>query len=145
MNVVFVASEVVPFAKTGGLGDVAGALPRALEKQGHTVAVFVPGYRRVWSAGVEIARTDLTLQIPIGARTVEGHVHESRLPGSKVRVYLIDQPRYFDRDGLYGVATAKITRTTASASFSSIAPSWKRSRPWACGPTSSIAMTGKPV
>ena len=52
MNVVFVASEAVPFAKTGGLADVAGALPRALAKQGHSVAVFLPCYRRVWSAGV---------------------------------------------------------------------------------------------
>ncbi len=51
MNVVFVASEAVPFAKTGGLGDVAGALPRALAKQGHSVAVFLPCYRRGWSAG----------------------------------------------------------------------------------------------
>jgi starch synthase len=103
MNVVFVASEAVPFAKTGGLADVAGALPRALAKQGHSVAVFLPCYRRVWSAGAEIVATGITLRIPIGARSVDGRVHESRLPGSNVLVYLIDQPRYFDRDGLYGL------------------------------------------
>jgi starch synthase len=102
MNVVFVASEAVPFAKTGGLGDVAGALPRALAKLGHSVAVFLPCYRRVWSAGVEIASTGMTLSVPIGARSVEATLYESRLPRSDVRVYLIDQPRYFDRDGLYG-------------------------------------------
>jgi starch synthase len=102
MNVVFVASEAVPFAKTGGLGDVAGALPRALAKQGHSVAVFLPCYRRVWSKGAEIVPTGIALRIPIGARSVEGHVYESRLPGSNVVVFLIDQPRYFDRDGLYG-------------------------------------------
>jgi starch synthase len=102
MNVAFVASEVVPFAKTGGLGDVAGALPRALERRGHSVAVFLPCYRRVWSAGAEISRVGLTVQIQIGARPVEAHIYESRLPGSNVRIYLIDQPRYFDRDGLYG-------------------------------------------
>jgi starch synthase len=102
MNVVFVASEAVPFAKTGGLGDVAGALPRALAKQGHTVTVFLPCYRRVWSAGAEIFPAGITVRIPMGARSVEGKVFKSRLPGSNVLVYLIDQPRYFDRDALYG-------------------------------------------
>ncbi len=102
MNVVLVASEAVPFAKTGGLGDVAGALPRALAKQGHSVAVFLPCYRRVWSAGVAIVPTEIILAIPMGARSVEAAVYASRLPGCDVPVYLIDQPRYFDRDGLYG-------------------------------------------
>src|SRR5438477_12987083 len=102
MNVVFVASEAVPFAKTGGLADVAGALPRALERQGHRAAVFLPGYRRAKSAGPELVETGLTVRIPVGARVVEGSVLESRLPDSQVPVYLIDQPGYFDRDGLYG-------------------------------------------
>jgi starch synthase len=102
MNIVFAASEVVPFAKTGGLGDVAGALPRALAKMGHTVAVFLPCYRRVWSANVELRSTGLSVPVPIGARAIEARIFESRLPGSDVAVYLIDQPRYFDRDGLYG-------------------------------------------
>ena len=102
MHVVFAASEGVPFAKTGGLADVAGALPRALERQGHHASLFLPAYRRTWTAGPELVDTGVTLQIPVGARLVEGRVHESRLPGSDVRVYLIDQPGYFDRDGLYG-------------------------------------------
>jgi len=102
MHVVFVASEVVPFAKTGGLGDVAGALPRALEQQGHTTTVFLPCYRRVRSAGPELTPTGLSLRIQVGAQAVDGQVYESRLPGSGVRVLLIDQPHYFDRDGLYG-------------------------------------------
>jgi starch synthase len=102
MNVVFVASEAVPFAKTGGLGDVAGALPRALEKQGQSVSIFLPGYQRVWSAGAPMVSTGLTVRVPVGARTVEGRVHEGRLPKSNVAVYVIEQSRYFDRDGLYG-------------------------------------------
>ena len=44
MNILFVASEVVPFAKTGGLADVAGALPRAVECLGHSVTVVMPCY-----------------------------------------------------------------------------------------------------
>jgi starch synthase len=102
MNVAFVASEAVPFAKTGGLADIAGALPRALESQGHSVALFVPCYRRAWSAGLALKDTGIDLRIPIGARAIEARVVASRLPRSDVTVYLIDQPRYFDRDGLYG-------------------------------------------
>src|SRR5262249_53983606 len=103
MNVVFVASEVVPFAKTGGLADVVGALPRALEHQGHTATVFLPCYRRAWAAGPELSGTGVSVRISMGARPVEAHVYASRLPGSSVPVYLIDQPGYFDREGLYGV------------------------------------------
>ena len=104
MNVVVVASEAVPFAKTGGLADVAGALPPALERLGHTAALFLPCYRRVWKAApTPLRSTGLTLRIPVGARVVEGFVHETRLPNSDVAVYLIDAPGYFDRDHLYQV------------------------------------------
>ena len=102
MQVVFVASEAVPFAKTGGLGDVLGALPRAIEREGHSAAVFLPGYRRALASGVPLTPTGITLRIPVGTQTVEGRVIESTLPGSGVKVYLIDQPRYFDREGIYG-------------------------------------------
>ncbi len=102
MHVVFVASEAVPFAKTGGLGDVIGALPRAIECEGHTATVFLPCYRRARAAGVPLSPTAVSLRIPIGDRIIEGSVLESQLPGSGVKVYLIDQPHYFDRDGLYG-------------------------------------------
>ncbi len=102
MHVVFVASEAVPFAKTGGLGDVAAALPRALEQQGHSVTLFLPCYRSAWSAGTPLTGTGVTLHVPVGAETIAGYVQESRLPNSNVVVYLIDQPRYFDRGALYG-------------------------------------------
>jgi starch synthase len=104
MHVAFVASEAVPFAKTGGLGDVIGALPRAIEREGHTACVFLPAYQRAVAAGVPISETGITLQTPVGSQKVEGRVLESELPGSRVKVYLIDQPRYFDRAGLYGAA-----------------------------------------
>jgi starch synthase len=102
MHVVFVASEAVPFAKTGGLGDVLGALPREIACEGHTATVFLPCYRRARAAGVPLSPTGVALRIPVGSQIVEGSVLESRLPGSGVKVYLIDQPHYFDRDGLYG-------------------------------------------
>jgi starch synthase len=101
LNVVLVASEAVPFAKTGGLADVAGALPRALERLGHRAALILPCYRKAWSAGIGLSATGLSLRVPVGSKVVEGYVHQAQLPGSEVRVYLIDRPEYFDRDQLY--------------------------------------------
>jgi len=106
MHVIFVASEAVPFAKTGGLADVIGALPRALERQGHTTAVFLPAYRCVWDSGQQITRTGINLKIPVGSEVIDGSVYASIPSGSNVPFYLIDQPRYFDRDGIYGEAGA---------------------------------------
>ncbi len=54
MNVVFASSEVVPFAKTGGLADVSGALPRELASLGNQVTVFMPAYACVFHSGQEI-------------------------------------------------------------------------------------------
>lgn len=98
---MIVASEAVPFAKTGGLADVAGALPPALERLGHRVALIVPCYNQVWKIGLPLRATGLTLRVPIGAKIIEGHVQAARLPGSAIEAYLIDQPAYYDRDGLY--------------------------------------------
>ncbi len=103
MNIVCVASEGVPFAKTGGLADVASALPRALTRLGHRGCLFLPCHRSAWSAGAEIAYGRARVQVPIRSGQVVGLVHETRLPGSNVPVYLVDQPAYFDRDELYQV------------------------------------------
>ena len=103
MKIVCVASEGVPFSKTGGLADVAGALPRALRRRGHLVSLFLPCHRSTWTAGPELVGTGLTLHVPVGADSLEAAVHESRLPGSDVPVYLIDRPEFFDRDELYQV------------------------------------------
>jgi starch synthase len=101
MNVVLIASEAVPFAKTGGLADVAGALPLALERLGHEASLIIPCYRQAWKSGLALTGTGITLRIPVGARLVEGFVYKTTLPGSNVAVYLIDQPDYFDREHLY--------------------------------------------
>jgi starch synthase len=102
VRVVLIASEAVPFAKTGGLADVAGALPLALERLGHTTALIVPCYRLAWKAGVPLRATGLTLRVPIGAKFVEAAVYVGHLPGSDSVAYLIDQPAYYDREWLYG-------------------------------------------
>lgn len=90
-----VASEAVPFAKTGGLADVVGALPRALARLGHEVEVVIPRYRGV-TAGERIGRITVTL----GTQPLDAGVYAVSVEG--VRTVFIDQPAYFDRDGIYG-------------------------------------------
>ena len=65
MNIVYVASEVAPFAKTGGLADVAGALPKFITEMGHVVTVIMPFYRQVKLAKQAITDTGKTVSVPI--------------------------------------------------------------------------------
>lgn len=101
MRIVYAAAEVAPFAKTGGLADVAGALPKFLAQLGHHVAVIMPFYRHVRLSKQPFTDTGRTVSVPIMNRTVEGRILESRLPGSTVPVYFIGNDPYFDRDELY--------------------------------------------
>jgi starch synthase len=109
-KVLLAASEVVGFAKTGGLADVAGSLPRALARRGHDCAVIVPLYHAARSGPVPVEPTEHCFAVPVSGRPVHGRLWRSRLPGSAVPVYLVDQPAYYDRDdpaagrGLYQFA-----------------------------------------
>ena len=101
MKILMVASEAIPFAKTGGLADVAGSLPVELARLGHSVTLMLPGYRQALQSGQHIEHTNLHLDIPIGNKIVAGRLLKSRLPDSDVDVYLVDQADYFDRPELY--------------------------------------------
>jgi starch synthase len=109
-KLLLVASEVVGFAKTGGLADVAGALPRALERRGHECAIVVPLYRSTRSGPIAISPTPHSFSVPVGTKTVPGRLWRATLPNSNVTVHLIEQPDYFERDdpsagrGLYQFA-----------------------------------------
>lgn len=98
LRIVMAASEVVGFAKTGGLADVAGSLPRALAARGHDVAVVMPYYRSVRLGNQPIARTEHVIPVPIGTRTLACRLHRGTLPNSTVPVYFVENPEYFDRD-----------------------------------------------
>lgn len=100
MHLVFVASEAVPYAKTGGLADVAGALPLALAKLGHEVTIILPCYRRC-RPFIRLPSFRASIEVPIGGRKVVATVKEANPPGPGVRVFLIDQPTYFERAGFY--------------------------------------------
>ena len=99
MRILFVASEGLPFSKTGGLADVLEALPRALVSKGHEVAVVLPRYQ----ADKEMPVVATSLTIPLGARLrFPSVVGGALLRG--VRYFFVDDPPYFQRDGLYGNA-----------------------------------------
>ncbi len=102
MNILFAASEIEPFAKSGGLADVCGTLPRELEAAGHEVVVFMPAYRCVRRCEQPITPTSIELAVPVGSKLISGRLLESRLPNSDIPVYLVEQADYFDRNELYG-------------------------------------------
>jgi starch synthase len=96
--VLLAASEVVGFAKTGGLADVAGSLPRALAERGHSCAVILPLYRCARNASNRPEPTTLSFTIPMRGRPVPGRLWRATLPDSAVPVYFVEQNDYFDRD-----------------------------------------------
>jgi starch synthase len=96
LAILMIASEGVPFAKTGGLGDVLGALPRALVQNGHRVTVILPRYR-----GGAAAPVDAQFEVALGGRTLKPSFLRHDADG--VRTILVDAPELYDRDALYGV------------------------------------------
>ena len=101
MKILMATSEAVPFAKTGGLADVCGALPVELEKLGHEPIVIMPAYHQIRAAGMPIEPTGIHFEVPIGSKSVAGSLLKSHLPNSSVPVYLVNQDHYFNRPGLY--------------------------------------------
>ncbi len=106
LRVCFIASEVAPLAKTGGLADVAGALGKYLHAAGHDVRVFMPLYRQVDRRALQLFPVGFLRDIPLqlGAHTLRFSVLTARLPGSQAMIYLIDAPALFDRAAIYGNA-----------------------------------------
>ncbi|HLX76259.1 MAG TPA: glycogen synthase, partial [Terriglobales bacterium] len=101
MHIVFAASECVPFAKTGGLADVVGALPPALASLGHRVTVYLPLYRQTKLADAKPVLPSVTVPFDDHYRfcsVLDGGMH------SGVQFYFIDYPPYFDREALYGTS-----------------------------------------
>jgi starch synthase len=97
IRILLAASEVIGFAKTGGLADVVGALPRALARRGHECAIIMPMYRCA-RAAVPAEPTAHSFRITIGGQNVNGRLWRATLPGTDIPVYLVEQPGYFERD-----------------------------------------------
>lgn len=103
MRVCFVASEVAPLAKTGGLADVSGVLPRHLHARGADVRVFLPRYSTIGAKAGQPRALEVAQRVPLhlGAHAYQFSIFETRLPDSDVPLYLVDCPEAFDRPTIY--------------------------------------------
>jgi starch synthase len=108
LKILLLSSEAVPFAKVGGLADVAGSLPKALRRLGHDARLALPKYGRINEAKFELTRILESLPVPVGSgheqrpELVEGlaAIFESMVEG--MPTYLVGNDRYFDREEVYG-------------------------------------------
>ena len=103
LKVLYVSAEVVPFAKTGGLADVAGALPKAIRALGHDIRVCMPRYGRVDIDKFGLKPLVSDVIVPMDERMEQANVLQGSIGSgdSQTPVWFIDNARYFDRQGIY--------------------------------------------
>lgn len=102
LRILFLSAEVAPFAKTGGLGDIGGSLPKALHDMGHDVRVMMPAYGNIEAGYPGVSGMPLQLNVPTGSGIIAAGAFEGRLPGSDVPVYFIAEQNLFNRPNIYG-------------------------------------------
>ncbi len=102
-NILYLSSELYPFAKVGGLADVAGSLPKALKEMEHDIRVFLPKYKiirdRKYNLREVIRLRDI--EVPLGPETIIVSVKSGFIPDSKVQAYFLEYKPFFDRNGIY--------------------------------------------
>jgi len=101
VRVFFATPEAVPFAKTGGLADVAGALPKFLQPLGCDVSVVMPYHRMVKESGLPLQYLHEEVEVPMGDETIRAEIYQGQLTRD-VPVYFVGREEYFDRKYLYG-------------------------------------------
>ncbi|MDD5434323.1 MAG: glycogen/starch synthase, partial [Nitrospira sp.] len=102
IKILFCSSEVAPFSKTGGLGDVSGSLPKALSSMGCDIRVITPKYAGLSDASYQLSRIIESVEIKIGNRVEEAGLYKGIIPETDSPVYFISNDKYFGRKGLYG-------------------------------------------
>jgi starch synthase len=100
LQILQFSAEVTPFAKTGGLADVAGSLPAAIKQLGHDVRVVMPRYGRIEAEEFGLSQMLEEFAVPFGEGQEQAGILEGRL-NRDVPVYLVDNSRLYDRDGIY--------------------------------------------
>jgi len=100
LKILMISSEVVPFAKAGGLGDMVAALSAELQRQGNDVRVILPRYYSIDIGRMQ--RINGPLGVPLGEKDEWCAVYQSRLPDAEVPVYFLDHEVLYGRDGIYG-------------------------------------------
>ena len=102
MNIILTSAEITPFAKTGGLADIASALPYEWQKYGQNPIIIMPKYMNIDTYKYGFQPTHLVLYVPMGNWTEFAHIWYGTLPDSNVPVYLIENQDYYGRHGIYG-------------------------------------------
>jgi starch synthase len=114
-RICFLSAEYSPFAKTGGLGDVAAALTRHLARRGHDLRVFIPLHGQMELRGIDRHPVDFLqgMTVQVGAHQYRYDVQTTRVPDSQLWVYLVDCPPLFDRPRIYSDAPDEHVRYLA--------------------------------
>ncbi len=100
MRILFVASEVAPFAKTGGLADMTASLAKELKHLGHDVRIIIPSYGAIRKLGIPLRKARKSVEVPIGDVVRKGFLRQAYL--DDVPVYFLESKEFFDREGIYG-------------------------------------------
>jgi starch synthase len=100
LRLLLASSEVHPYSKSGGLADMVAALGKALGRAGHRVGLVTPLHRGIRERFPDLQGFDYHLNLPLGAEWVQAGVWTAQ-PSEGLTVYFIDQPRFYDRAGLY--------------------------------------------
>ncbi len=103
LKILYLSAEVVPFAKTGGLADVAGALPKAVRVLGHDIRVMMPRYGRIEMERFGLKPLLPEVAVPMDEKTEPAVIYAGRIGAgpAETPVYFVDSARYFDRQGIY--------------------------------------------
>jgi len=109
LKILFLGAEAAPFAKTGGLGDVVGALPKALHAMGHDVRIVIPAYQAIEASFHGDNKWNLQAlpwdwRVPTGGGLLPAGLLEGRVPGSEVPIYFVAEQNLFGRPEIYGYA-----------------------------------------
>jgi len=116
MNILFAASEITPYAKTGGLGDVLATLPAALRSRGHSVSVVLPLYRDLRKRLKNLKLSELTLQIEQGGKNLPARIWQG-VARSGVTVFAVERDEFYDRSFLYGTESGDYHDNAARFAF----------------------------
>jgi starch synthase len=103
LKILLMAAEMVPFAKTGGLADVTGALPKALKAQGHDIRVAIPRYGRIDRERFQFDEVLGSYAIPMDDHKEDATLMRAEVTSAagEIPVYMVDNLHYYDRDGIY--------------------------------------------
>ncbi len=129
MKLLLASSELHPFSKSGGLADMVGALAKSLAALGHQVGVVTPLYRGIQKKFPDLRPFDWHLDLPLGDQWVQGSVRVLE-PADNLTLYFIDQPHFYDRDGLYSGAWPYEENAARYIFFSKAVANLARYLPW---------------